>query len=322
MKTPFRFGKKITPNPIPLEPIGPYHIKKCLGRGGQGEVYQAHDQQRDRRVAIKFIHTWHLKEQGNLERFRHEARALTQFEHPFVVRFHDLIQWRGRDGIVLEFVEGPTLEQRLGDGRLNGPEALPLLREITQGLAYIHGKNLLHRDLKATNIKLTPGGHAKILDFSLAVKWTGFGEERLTLDGHLVGTPEYMSPEQILGEPLDSRSDLFSLGVLFYHALTAHPPFRARSAPLTWDRVCHGRQQPLSEWNPCIPPGLSDLIDQMLEKNRDKRPGSARDVDLALASMTDEVAKADAAQSGKTMKLPPPMRYQGNIDRLISLHEL
>lgn len=319
MKTPYRFGKKIARNPIPQEPIGPYRIEKCLGRGGQGEVYQAHDRKRDRQVALKLMHAWHLKERANLERFRHEARALIRFEHPSVVRFHDLVQWRERDGIVLEFVKGQTLEQRLDDGPIDGPRALPLLREITQGLAYIHDSRLLHRDLKATSIKLTPEGHAKILDFSLAVKWNGFGEERLTLDGHLVGTPEYMSPEQILGEPLDPRSDLFSLGVLFYHALTAQAPFRAKSVPLTWDRVCHGRQEALSERNPRIPQGLSDLVDRMLAKHRERRPDNAWDIDQALAGMADEVSAADKAW----MKMPeaPPMRFSGNAGRLAALHQ-
>jgi tetratricopeptide (TPR) repeat protein/tRNA A-37 threonylcarbamoyl transferase component Bud32 len=288
--------------------IGPYALGERLGAGGMGEVYQAYDERLDRWVAVKLIRAEVAANETARERFRREARAAACLSHPSIVQIHDVVESAEGDAIVMELVEGESLAHRIARGPLPVAETVRLGREIAEGLAAAHAKGLIHRDLKPENVMVTPEGRAKILDFGLAKRMEG--EAALTADQRVVGTFRAMSPEQARGLPLDARSDLFSLGLLLYEALSGRSPFEESSALETLTRICAHRQTSLWEVNPAIPAHLSALVDQLLEKEPARRPQSAREVAAALES-----AGGKTADAGQTW-------IEGQMPRLPSLPSL
>ncbi len=259
------------------ERIGAYRLESPLGRGGMGEVFLAWDERLERAVAIKRIRHDTFVQSHQRERFRREARMAARLSHAAIVQVHDLVSEESGDAIVMEYVEGPTLAERLARTTLGVAEAVHLAKEIAQGLAAAHEAGLIHRDLKAENVVITPSGHAKILDFGLArpMSWDG---EVLTQHGALVGTCYAMSPEQASGGDLDERSDLFSLGALLYEMLAGHSAFRAKDPRATLQRVLYEQPEPLSEILPDLPLTLVSLVERLLAKDRDERPRSAASV--------------------------------------------
>ena len=259
------------------ERIGAYRLESPLGRGGMGEVFLAWDERLERAVAIKRIRQDAFVLGHQRERFRREARLAARLSHAAIVQIHDLVSEESGDAIVMEYVEGLTLSKRLACGPLTTAEAVRLAREIAEGLAAAHEAGLIHRDLKAENVVVTPSGHAKILDFGLArpVSWDG---EMLTLHGALIGTCYAMSPEQARGEELDERSDLFSFGALLYEMLTGCSPFRGKDPLATLQRVLHEQPPLLSEAQPDLPLRLSSLVERLLAKDRADRPRDALQV--------------------------------------------
>lgn len=259
------------------ERIGAYRLESPLGRGGMGEVFLAWDERLERAVAIKRIRADAFVQSQQRERFRREARMAARLSHASIVQVHDLVSEESGDAIVMEYVEGPTLSQRLTRGPFDTVEAVHLAREIAEGLAAAHEAGLIHRDLKAENVVITLAGHAKILDFGLArpVCWDG---EMLTLHGALIGTCYAMSPEQARGEELDERSDLFSFGALLYEMLTGRSPFRGKDPLTTLQRVLHEQPPLLSEVRSDLPLRLSSLVERLLAKDRDNRPRNALQV--------------------------------------------
>ena len=268
----------------PAQILGPYTIDKRLGAGGMGEVYQAYDERLDRWVAIKLIRGEAAEDATARERFRREARAAARLSHPSIVQIHDILESGEGHAIVMELVEGEPLSQRLARGPLAIEEAVRLGREIADGLAAAHARGIIHRDLKPDNVMITPEGRAKILDFGLAK--TLAGDASLTADQRVVGTFRSMSPEQAKGLPLDTRSDLFSLGILLYEMLSGRSPFDGGTALETLTRICTCRQTPLRELSPAIPESLSDLVDQLLAKEPERRPRSARETAQRLARLS------------------------------------
>ncbi|HWM91222.1 MAG TPA: tetratricopeptide repeat protein [Thermoanaerobaculia bacterium] len=262
--------------------IGAYRIEKLLGRGGMGEVYLAYDERLERRVALKRVRGDANLDLRLRERFRREARAAARLSHPAVVQVHDILEDGSGDCIVLEYVEGRTLASVLAAGPPETGLALRLAREIAEGLAHAHEQGLLHRDLKAQNVIVTPAGHAKILDFGLAKPILTDDEDTLTAHGTVLGTFHSMSPEQATGRDLDERSDLFSLGVLIYEVLTGRSPFKAPSAAETLGQILHHEPPPISRLRPDLPPELSELVARLLAKDRDLRPRSALEVARTL----------------------------------------
>src|SRR3954468_6663009 len=262
--------------------IGPYRLGERLGAGGMGEVYQAYDERLDRWVAVKLIRPEAVENATARERFRREARAAARLSHPSIVQIHDIVESAASDAIVMELVEGESLSRRLARGPLPVDEAVSLGREIAEGLAAAHAKGLIHRDLKPENVMITADGRAKILDFGLAKRLEG-EEASLTADQRVVGTFRAMSPEQAQGLPLDTRSDLFSFGLLLYQCLSGRSPFEGSSTLETLTRICTHRQTPLRELDPAIPAPLSALVDRLLEKEPARRPQSAREVAASLA---------------------------------------
>lgn len=257
-----------------------------------GEVFKAYDDRLDRWVAIKRIRPGKEDTDENRSRFRREARATAQLNHPAIVHVYDIFQDGDSDCIVMEYIEGRSLHSMTSEGALDPTVAARLGQEIAEGLAVAHEKQILHRDLKTENIIITPDGHAKILDFGLAKPLIESGDldSELTGKGQLVGTSRAMSPEYVGGEEVDHRSDLFSLGVLLYEAVTGHSPFKAQNTLATLKQVIIHQQPPTREMNPEVPAELSDLIDQLLEKDPADRPQAARIVAEDLSRLTGQVS--------------------------------
>ena len=292
------------------ERIGPYRLERKLGIGGMGVVYAAWDDRLDRRVALKQIRPEMAGDPLRRERFRREARAVAQLDHPAIVRIHDLLETPDGDWLVLQYVEGPTLAQRLRQGPLPPEQVLALARDVLEALEAAHSAGLLHRDLKAENVVLTPAGRAMVLDFGLAKLYgsdPGAGETAAFTAGTagVVGTYRAMSPEQANGLALDPRSDLFSLGVLLYEAATGVSPFQAATPVATLARVCTHLQTPAQELVPSIPQPLSALIDSLLEKDAHRRPRSAS---AALTRIQAENEATVLSESDGTISRTP---YRG-----------
>jgi serine/threonine-protein kinase len=318
-----------------LERIGAYRLESPLGRGGMGEVFLAWDERLERPVAIKRIRQDAFLEGHHRERFRREAQMAARLSHAAVVQIHDLVTEESGDAIVMEYVEGPTLAQRLSRGPLDTEEALRLAREIAEGLAAAHMAGLIHRDLKAENVIVTSSGHAKILDFGLARPVSCDGE-MLTLHGALIGTCYAMSPEQARGEELDERTDLFSFGALLYEMLTGSSPFRGKDPLSTLQRVLHEQPPLLSEVRPDLPLRLSSLVERLLAKDRDDRPRDAHQVAHKLELIERELPATEWPEPNDdsvsdlpthAFPVPPGTRSSGNargsfpaVERSRSLH--
>ena len=298
-----------------IDKIGPYRVYERLGVGGMGEVYKAYDDRLDRWVAIKRIRPDREDAEDNRERFKREARATARLNHPSIVHLYGIFQEGDSDCIVMEYVDGKTLDQLLAEGPLDPLRVANLGHEIAAGLAEAHANGILHRDLKAENIMISPRGRAKILDFGLAKPILRSElDPVLTGKGQLVGTSRAMSPEYVSGEEVDHRSDLFSLGVLLYECLTGHSPFKAHNTLATLKQVMMHKQTSIKVLNPRIPTELSDLIDQLLEKDPGNRPQSAHEIALAFGRLTGQVSSGIVDIPGGL----PPGNMTGNSSTLTS----
>ena len=292
--------------------IGPYLLERRLGRGGMGEVWLARDPRLERPVAIKHILGELAADAQSLARFHREATHLARLQHPSIVQVFDILEPEpepapdgvaetvetvetvGGRWIVMEYIAGPSLADRLRGRPLPLERALDLGRQIAEGLAAAQAEGIIHRDLKTENVMLTPSGHAKILDFGLAKRLEpaldGTGpDSTLTQRGQIMGTGRAMSPEQARGLGIDARSDLFSFGVLLYELLTGISPFRGTSFGDTLARVCGEAHPPLREHLPEAPEALGRLVDRLLEKDPAQRPRRA-------AEVAEELRRIERAQ--------------------------
>lgn len=273
------------------EELGPYRIDEKLGSGGMGDVYKAYDRRLDRWVAIKVIRPGTGETLKARERFRREARAAAGVSHSTIVQIHDIIEREDDDCIVMELVEGESLAELLDRGPLDLMRAIRIGREIAEGLAAAHARDLVHRDLKAENIMITADDRPKILDFGLAKRLHPDPREAtLSIAGRVVGTGHAMSPEQAQGFGIDARSDLFSLGTLLYEMVTGVSPFRRPSLAETLTRVCVHQQVPAAQLRDEVPTELSKLTDRLLAKKPEDRPGSASEVAAELRALEGPVS--------------------------------
>jgi len=302
--------------PASPERVGPYRIEARLGAGGMGEVYRAHDERLDRWVAIKHILPEKSANPRAWQRLRREARAVARLNHPAIVRIYDIVKEDEGDWIVMELVEGRNLDRVIREDPLRFGQALHLAREIAEGLAEAHAQGIVHRDLKTENIMVTEEGHAKILDFGLAKSlWPGREESVISVQGSIIGTGHAMSPEQTRGEPLDHRSDLFSLGSLLFELFTGQNPFRGEHFIQVAARICSYQPPPVRAMNRRVPEEISVLIDRLLEKSPGLRPQSAAEVVAILAGIaattSSEAGDANLLDSADLSALgrspgPPP----------------
>ncbi|HEX8252317.1 MAG TPA: protein kinase [Thermoanaerobaculia bacterium] len=293
---------------MPLAPdssLGPYRVIGLLGEGGMGAVYRAKDTRLGRDVAIKVLSNVTLSDRERLQRFEQEARATGMLNHPNLLTIYDI----GRDDegnpfLVSELLEGETLGSRLTRGPLAARRAVDAALQMAHGLAAAHEKGIVHRDLKPDNIFLTRDGRLKILDFGIA-KLTGGGaegpvfESAATEPGMVLGTVGYMSPEQVRGEPVDHRSDIFSLGTIVYEMLTGTRAFKRNSSIETLSAILREDPADLTELLPNIPPALERLVRRCLEKDRELRFQTARDLAFnldTLSTMSTQQTLSNAAR--------------------------
>jgi serine/threonine protein kinase len=230
--------------------LGPYEIASLLGAGGMGEVYRARDTKLDRDVAIKVLPDALAADPERIARFEREARTLAALNHPNIAHVHGLEEADGVRALVMELVEGPTLEDRLTRGPIPLEEALPIARQIADGLEAAHESGIIHRDLKPANVKVRPDGMVKILDFGLARAFDPAPTSsasatnsptlslRATYVGMILGTAAYMSPQQAAGKPVDKRADIWSFGVVLWEMLTGASCFAARRSRTRWQTCC------------------------------------------------------------------------------------
>jgi hypothetical protein len=283
--------------------LGPYEIVALLGAGGMGEVYRARDPRLGREVAIKVLPAEFAADPERLRRFELEAHAVAALSHPNVLAVYDVGTHEGSPYLVTELLEGESLRERLQAGPLTPRRAIEVGGEVAQGLAAAHEKGIVHRDLKPGNVFLTKDGHVKILDFGIAklvapISLTEPAQATTVVEateaGTTLGTVGYMSPEQVLGKPVDARSDLFSLGVVLYEMLSGTRPFQKESAPETMAAILKEEPPDLTEIGRFIPPGLDRIVRHCLEKEPSSRFQSARDVGFDLESLSQATSTASA----------------------------
>ena len=271
--------------------LGPYEILSIAGAGGMGEVYRARDKRLDRTVAIKVLPA-HLSSNSDLrQRFEREAKAISNLNHPHICTIHDFGECERGPFMVMEVLEGSTLKHRISGKPLPCESVFELGIQIAEALEAAHAKDVLHRDITPTNVFVTQRGEAKLLDFGLA-KLSGTTAENLvslevtttehskdlTVPGALMGTAPYMSPEQIRGEPVDARSDIFSFGAVLYEMATGQPPFSGETIERIREAVLSKEPASPRKLNPRLPAGLEGVIVKALQKERSARYQSASDL--------------------------------------------
>ena len=268
--------------------LGSYVVESRLGSGGMGEVYLARDTNLDRHVAIKLLSTRVSRDPSRLRRFRQEANAVSALNHPNILVIHDFGTSEGRPFMVTEYVEGQTLRQRM-QARLPLAEAIAIALQAGNALAAAHARGIVHRDVKPENVMLRPDGYVKVLDFGLAklseARSIGTDPSAHTMPGAIMGTPQYMSPEQARGLELDPRSDVWSLGVMLYEMIAGVPPFAGATSADLLAAILNAEPVPLELKAPETPPALARLVARSLRKNRLDRPATAADVVTELSAM-------------------------------------
>ena len=326
--------------------VGPYKIIEKVGQGGMATVYKAYHDALDRHIAIKVLHTVFKDNEPFLRRFSREAKVIARLEHPHIVPIYDISKHDGYPFLIMRFIDGETLKDRMSAGALSRPEISRIASAIAQALDYAHGEGILHRDIKPSNILLTPRGGVYITDFGLA-RLTQAGESTLSQD-MIMGTPQYISPEQAKGiKELDGRTDIYSFGIVLYEMVTGQVPFQSD----TGYSIIHSQifdNPPLpSSLNKNISPALELVLLKVLSKEPENRHGTAAELisdfqntmvnmpmdmsprgttpapDYTAAGVTDVQTPAlhdlsDAPSSEVTAVLPKKKKARGN-GRLIAI---
>src|SRR3984893_1994492 len=296
--------------------LGPYEIGSPLGGGGMGEVYRARDTRLDRTVAVKILSA-HLSDNPDArDRFEREARAISSLNHPNVCHLYDVGQQDGIRYLVMEYLEGQTLADRLHQGPLPLDQVLKYGVEICEGLEKAHRNGVVHRDLKPGNIMLTKSG-AKLMDFGLAkpivpasppssalTRTLNTPPHPLTAGGMIVGTFQYMSPEQVEGKDADARSDIFSLGSVFYEMVTGKRAFDGKTTASTIAAILASEPQSITSLQPMSPPALEHVVKACLAKDQDDRFQTTHDLKLQLKWMAESQTVLGTTRSGARLKSP------------------
>jgi len=282
---------------------GRYRIIKELGKGNMGVVYQAHDPQIDRMIALKVLRPDRVTSEDFVARFLKEARAIGRLSHPQIVTVYDVGEDQGTIYIAMEYLSGDPLNEVMKSGRLTVAQSVDIVRQVAQALDYAHQKGIIHRDIKPSNIILTQDLEVKLTDFGIARIEDGAAGYQ-TQAGEILGTPIYMSPEQVMGKTADGRSDLYSVGVLFYEMIVGRRPFSGNNLAAIFHAITHDLPEPPAAVDPFITRALSDLIMRCLEKVPEKRFQTGRKMVEALKAI-DTQAPGDAQDvpaSGEALK--------------------
>jgi serine/threonine protein kinase/Tfp pilus assembly protein PilF len=306
--------------------ISHYRILEQLGAGGMGVVYKAHDSRLDRALALKLLPEKLAQQPQALERFRREARAASALNHPGICTIYDIGEEDGRAFIAMEFIDGETLRAHIHGQALGLEETLKLGIEIAEALDAAHTEGIIHRDIKPANIFVTKRGQVKVLDFGLAKlvpkgvaggdgDVAGESSDSTSIVGIISGTPSYMSPEQIRGDDLDARTDIFSLGLVLYEMATGRQAFGGGTGGAIIEAVLTRPPVSVRTVNPGTPPRLEEIIDKTLQKDRDQRYQRAADVLADLQQLKRDTETGQRAVEGNTESVlalnPDPLSATG-----------
>jgi serine/threonine protein kinase/Tol biopolymer transport system component len=292
--------------------LGPYKIQSPLGAGGMGEVYRARDTRLERDVAVKVLPANLSSDPSLRQRLEREAKSVSKLSHPHICTLHDIGHQDGVDFLVMELVEGETLEHRLTKGALQPEQTIRFAAQIADALAHAHKLGFVHRDLKPSNVMLTKTG-AKLMDFGLAKEFVAAplaatltemtADQKLTVEGTIVGTFQYMAPEQLEGKEADARTDIFSLGAVTYEMATGKPAFAGKTQAGLIAAILSSEPQPMEALQPMTPPALARVVKKCLAKDPDERWQSASD----LASELNWIAEGPS-QTGEPERVPARSR--------------
>jgi serine/threonine protein kinase/tetratricopeptide (TPR) repeat protein len=304
--------------------VGHFEVLQKIGRGGMGEVYQVRDTQLDRMVALKILPFEMASNPDRLRRFVQEAKAASALNHPNIATIYEIGQSEGLNWIAMELIQGETLTERLKSHALEMKEVMNIAIQAAEALKEAHDQGIIHRDIKPANIMLTRHDQVKVLDFGLAkrihlempAEGTAASTESQTSPGVIMGTVDYMSPEQVLGQEVDRRTDLFSLGVVFYVMVTSRFPFSGISPTDTMGKILHAQPEAMTRFNQKAPPELERIVRKCLEKDRELRYQSAGNLLLDLRRLKLDADSGQAATllvtadapSRAVEVLPPPKR--------------
>lgn len=298
----------------PGDTLGRYRVERLLGRGAMGEVYLARDPQIDRPLAIKTLRVLGVRPEEmaeRKERMLREARAAGRLIHPHIVTLFDAGEQDGVLFLAFEYVAGSDLAARLRSAPLPLGQALRVVREVCHGLDHAHRQGIVHRDVKPSNLMLAGDGRVKIADFGIA-KLSGEASE-LTVTGTVMGSPHYMAPEQVRGEALDGRSDLYSLGVVLYEMLTRRRPFDGDTLTTLVYQILSSEPAPLADLRPGLAPRLPALLGLLMAKDRDARPADAAAVVAAVEDLESELPAELLAE--------PAVPVDGSTDATVVMEE-
>jgi serine/threonine protein kinase len=314
--------------------VSHYRILGALGSGGMGVVYLAEDERLGRQVALKFLPATWSKERKALERFRLEARAASSLSHPAICAIYDIGDHEDTPFIVMEALKGETLRERILKGPIKVPDVLDIGIQLADALAAAHAQGIVHRDIKPANIFLGEKNRVKVLDFGLAKLMTAPSSlssgadtaspmsvrvtpDQITVPGTALGTVSYMSPEQARGEDIDARTDLFSLGAVFYEMVTGVQAFGGSTTAVVYDAILNRAPRSIAHLNPLVPPRLEAVIATLLEKDRDLRYQHASDLEAELKRIRRDIDSAlllssqgatSSAQAATPTPAPAPTR--------------
>jgi serine/threonine protein kinase len=298
--------------------LGSYNVLEKLGSGGMGTIYLAKDARLGRRVALKILPAHFARDEEFVRRFELEARAASSLNHPNIITVHEIGEAEGRRFIVTELVEGRTLREAMAEGPMPVREALEVCAQVAGALAKAHGAGIVHRDVKPENVMVDEEGHVKVLDFGIAKRLQHSAEINTeaptsaqhvnTAAGVVLGTSTYMSPEQLRGQELDARTDIWSLGVVLYEALAARPPFEATNYGDLVVSILHGEPPPISEVRDDLPEELGEILSRALAKERDARFPSAKEFQSELKRLSRRLDVEAESTRGNVASTTPRFR--------------
>ena len=293
--------------------LGPYEIQSPLGAGGMGEVYRATDTKLGRDVALKVLAAEMAQDPERLGRFRREAKALAQLDHPNIVTIYSVEESDGVHFLTMQLVEGQPLDRLICAGGLPLEQIVEIASALGDALAAAHEKGIVHRDLKPANVMVSHEGRVKVLDFGLAkdVRGSNLGDATMTSDsrtevGVVMGTPAYMSPEQTSGRPLDHRTDIFSLGVLLHEMATGRRPFEGTSSAELVSAILRDTPPSVTDVRPDLPSDLARIVRRCLEKDPRHRLQTARDVSNEFRDLARHASRPAPVSTAAPRMAPPP----------------
>jgi serine/threonine protein kinase len=312
-------------DPKPGSNLSHYRILSKLGGGGMGEVYLAEDTKLNRRVAIKLLPETAYADKQAHQRLIREARTAANLDHPNICSIHEIAEDGGHSFICMQYIEGETLDTLLKRKTLSQVEILSIAVQVADALAEAHSHETIHRDIKPSNIMITSRGAVKVMDFGLAklmqpeqIASEAETAAMISTPGAVIGTLPYMAPEQVRGESLDGRSDIFSSGVVLYEMLSGHQPFLDKSSAGTASAILTREPLPLARFAPNISPELERIVLKTLQKDPDDRYQTAKDLLIDLRNLRDELQfqnRLERSASTVSGVRPPAIHSETTLDR-------